>query len=480
MIGIIGSRYAPYGNSCLQSKMQKSAAAGNRTVCLNVPLLEPIKLYDSGAKKIITEGDDLQNDLYRNSAVGTISGLGVISGLLNLSSLITNRNTESCFEGSIISDTYVYFYQLNTMTQTAFGRPVYVTLETPEGEDVNLTLYDAEGNQVGMAEKNADGTSTLVIPCDWSTSNRFTMKMEKADGSSVGEPIAYRLKFREGEVSEEYRKALREADYSAPQEADPEKRKNLSERIAQVRNDRNEKEMDALHDRQFSELPEEERYTGKESVEELIERKRKGEILTGAEEKYIRIYGNMKDISDAENTLWSEDLQKEFQAACEEAGIGKDSQMHIRLSADGAVEVTGLTEEENQKAAEMIQERFAGQLKKLYLVHSPTVQNMTNQEYRIAMFADELEGFLAKASGGRSSLKNVHIVNTSNSKMIVKEKLAGLPQNISDLINNADVNSAYYDYQKMFYEVLNYRDAHGAIPSFETELDWNGEAFSYT
>lgn len=106
-----------------------------------------------------------------------------------------------------------------------------------------------------------------------------------------------------------------------------------------------------LHREQYDALPKELQYTGDESVEQMLARKKNGETLTDAEEAYVNIYGSINDIQKIEANEADQKFQNDFNAALQEAGISSDSTMHISVSSAGEVKVTGLSDEDNEKMA---------------------------------------------------------------------------------------------------------------------------------
>ncbi len=55
------------------------------------------------------------------------------------------------------------------------------------------------------------------------------------------------------------------------------------------------KEMDKLHQKQFESLPEEKKYKGGRTVDELLQNMAEGKTLDDAETEYVKIFANLKD-----------------------------------------------------------------------------------------------------------------------------------------------------------------------------------------
>ena len=62
--------------------------------------------------------------------------------------------------------------------------------------------------------------------------------------------------------------------------------------------------------------------------------------------------------------------------------------------------VTGLSDEDNEKVKKLVKDRFMQQIKNSYLSHSQTVENMSDEEYRLSGYVEELDRFLNKVSNG--------------------------------------------------------------------------------
>ena len=89
-------------------------------------------------------------------------------------------------------------------------------------------------------------------------------------------------------------------------------------------------EIEKLHREQYDSLPEDERYTGTESVEGLLEKKASGEILDGREENYLKIFANLHDYERATaNGRLRNILFPKIQEALEKAGISGVRMFHV-------------------------------------------------------------------------------------------------------------------------------------------------------
>lgn len=451
----------------------------NYTLTLPTPVCQS-KMRDFGDELIISEKNDGDNDIYRNAFVdastsGTVKSY--CSGVLNLSSLVTGTNENNRFIGSLSSEKDVDYLKINTISQFFSRRPIMVTMDVPEGCDYNMTVYDKEGNQVGIATDNGDGTKTVKVPCDWSDSTDFILKIEDADGSPVKPEENYTLKFVQGEKPDKAEDETKKNFQNTS--TDAEKKLEIVGFAKKEREKLNAEGLAKLHKEQFDALPKELQYTGDESAEQMLARKQNGETLTDAEEAYVQIYGNVNDIQKIEASEADQRFQNEFNNALQEAGIPSDGTMHISISSTGEVEVTGLSNEDNEKVKKLVEEKFTQQIKNSYLNNSEKIEDMNNYEYRLAGYVEELDHFLNKASKGQVTVDDLEITSVKGIYASVNNVISGLPENVADLVNNADAVSKYYDYKQMMYEVLSYKEQNGTIPRYNVQMNVSNGRFDF-
>lgn len=79
------------------------------------------------------------------------------------------------------------------------------------------------------------------------------------------------------------------------------------------------KEMDKLHQKQFESLPEEKKYKGGRTVDELLQNMAEGKTLDDAEMEYVKIFANLKDFEKAQQKAelkhdFSEDFVKDLES----------------------------------------------------------------------------------------------------------------------------------------------------------------------
>lgn len=428
------------------------------------------KLKDWGGTKALVEKNDADNDVYRNAltkATMIAEDVRYSQGTFDLSMLIGGGNTNSYFTGKLSSVMDVDYFHIDTTSQIS-RRPVIINMEIPEGVDYDLTVYDEKGNQVGMAVKNEDGTKTLIIPCDWSDSRRFVIKVSK---NALAEWVEgnYKLTFFQGEMPQEVREALKRMQTGTAklQGGNSKERVALGAFLKTKNNARNAVEMERLHYTQYNALPEQLKYKGDSGVEELC-----GEAVTEAERAYITIYGNQNDIYHVECQKRKQELEQDFSAYLESVELsGKEFSIH--LETNGKAVVSGLDEVKKVQVKDYIKAHWE-QFKNIYLTTSNECAEMTAQEYRIAGYVEECNRFLSNVSGGKVSVDDLLMERKVIGWYINSENIAGLPSVIASSLNSADNMDKYYDYKQMIHSILNYKQEYGEIPQYHMDFQWNG------
>lgn len=438
------------------------------------------KLKDWGGTKMLVEKNEADNDVYRNAvtkAAMIAEDVRYSQGTFDLSMLIGGGNTKSFFSGKLSSATDVDYFHVDTTSQIS-RRPVIINMEMPEGADYDLMVYDENGNQVGMAVENEDGTKTLTIPCDWSNSRRFVIKVSQ-NGSGECVEGNYKLTFSQGEMPKDVKDALERMQSGEVElvESNPERRASLGAALKEKNEARNLAETEKLHQAQYNTISEELRYKGSSTVEELLEKELHGEPVTEAERTYIAIYGNQNDIYHVECQKRKQGLEQEFSSYLESIGLsGKEFSIH--LETGGKAVVSGLDEAQNKQVENYVEEHWE-QFKNVYLTTSEECAEMTNQEYRIAGYVEECNRFLSNVSGGKVTVDDLSVERKVTGWYINSEKIMGLPFAIASAINSADSMDKYYDYKQMLYSILNYKQEHGEIPQYHMDFKWSGKELKY-
>lgn len=438
------------------------------------------KLKDWGGTKALVEKNDVDNDMYRNAvtkATMIAEDVRYSQGTFDLSMLIGGGNTKSFFTGKLSSATDVDYFHVDTTSQIS-RRPVIINMEMPAGADYDLTVYDENGNQVGMAVENEDGTKTLTIPCDWSNSRRFVIKVSQ-NGSGECVEGNYKLTFSQGEMPKDVKDALERMQSGEAElvESNPERRASLGAALKEKNEARNLAETEKLHQAQYNAISEELRYKGSSTVEELLEKELHGEPVTEAERTYIAIYGNQNDIYHVECQKRKQGLEQEFSSYLESIGLsGKEFSIH--LETGGKAVVSGLDEAQNKQVENYVEEHWE-QFKNVYLTTSEECTEMTDQEYRIAGYVEECNRFLSNVSGGKVTVDDLSVERKVTGWYINSEKIMGLPFAIASSLNSADSMDKYYDYKQMLHSILNYKQEHGEIPQYHMDFNWSGKEIQY-
>ena len=438
------------------------------------------KLKDWGGTKALVEKNDADNDVYRNAvtkATMIAEDVRYSQGTFDLSMLIGGGNTKSFFTGKLSSATDVDYFHVDTTSQIS-RRPVIINMEMPAGADYDLTVYDENGNQVGMAVENEDGTKTLTIPCDWSNSRRFVIKVSQ-NGSGECVEGNYKLTFSQGEMPKDVKDALERMQSGEAElvESNPERRASLGAALKEKNEARNLAETEKLHQAQYNAISEELRYKGSSTVEELLEKELHGEPVTEAERTYIAIYGNQNDIYHVECQKRKQGLEQEFSSYLESIGLsGKEFSIH--LETGGKAVVSGLDEAQNKQVENYVEEHWE-QFKNVYLTTSEECTEMTDQEYRIAGYVEECNRFLSNVSGGKVTVDDLSVERKVTGWYINSEKIMGLPFAIASSLNSADSMDKYYDYKQMLHSILNYKQEHGEIPQYHMDFNWSGKEIQY-
>lgn len=354
------------------------------------------------------------------------------------------HNSDSYLEGRLDSDgdtdCYSFSYrQRNFYTRMGIGTRLTIRLEhIPEGCDYDLVVYDTKGNQIGIAKENDDGSKELTLP-DWDASDRYTIKVENRGGKV--------------NIEEPYRIRIAEEKYQKQTTADG--RQNYSD------------EMERLHREQYHSLPEEERYAGTKSVEELLEKKASGELLDKQEEAYLKIFANLHDYERAaaygriQNTL----LPK-MQEALEKAGIDILGKAYaIESDIYGRITVTGdFTEEEKRLAVSILEGQFSEELWDCHMQAS----DYTPAEFHRINAYKELSGFLGKSTGGRYSWNNISVDGNG--------KISGLPKEMCRLLNSQESNGRYEQLGDDIRMLWDYTRTHGieALSGYRVRYEVSG------
>ena len=342
------------------------------------------------------------------------------------------QNRDSYLEGKLDSngdvDCYSFSYaQKSFYDKMGIGTKITVRLENiPEGCEYDLVIYDKQGNQIGIAKDNGDGSREIILP-DWSGSDRYIIRVENRSGEDA-----------DTDTEQPYRIRITEERYQKQTEADGGQEYSS--------------EIEKLHREQYDFLPEDERYTGTESVEGLLEKKASGEILDGREDNYLKIFANLHDYERATaNGRLRNILFPKIQEALEKAGIDiQDKEYLIEMDIYGKITVTGeLSEEEKRKAADVLEEQFSDELWDCHMQAS----DYTTEEFNRINAYKEISDFLGKATGGQYSWDDISMDGNGN--------ISGLSKKMCQLLNSQESNGRYEQLKDDILTLYDYAQAHG-------------------
>ena len=367
---------------------------------------------DMKEQTILVENPDSKNDSYRQKTKYD-DAVDRYFSTYDLSVLLGNR--ASYLEGKLNSaddvDCYSFSYRQRVFYEKmGVSSTITIRLENlTEGCDYNLIVYDKDGNQIGIAKKNSDGSRELTLP-EWDHGTDYVIRVENRNEEAADVEGTYRIQITEERTqSKSQEQTVRESGRSYAEE------------------------VDRLHDEQFRALPEEDRYQGDESVEELLKRLASGEKLNRQKLEYLKIYANLHDYERAEaagriqNKLYPEIVDRLKKAGINLEGKAWESEIDVF----GKVIISGDLTDEEKKQAEKILEEFADQLWDNYMQAS----GMDSERYNQISAYREISSFLQKATGGQYRWEDISIDKNG--------KISGLPDKLCELLNSQESNGKY-------------------------------------
>ena len=351
------------------------------------------------------------------------------SAFLDMGFLI--KDETSSLKGSLSDEKDVDFYHFsipfNRTVQNYFGVEVYIDM--PEGCDYNLTLYDEYGNQVGKAEWDGTGRKTLAVP-DWDTkTSQYCIKVENGNGEEVSPDDYYKISFhvtenKEHEKTDIIREAFGEL-HSAYSRKDENWREYLDKYNAVLRETEQNyrKEMEQLHRKQFESLPEEKKYKGERTVDELLQDMAEGKDLSDAEREYVKIFANLKDMEKVRQKAelkngFSDDFAKEL----ESMGISRNDieGMCVKIGSNGDVTVDGIEDRAvREQVRKLTEEKYSDRMYRYYIGIADSVGNLPANVYQYAADVQEVRRYLKGVTGEDISLENLYLTPDG--------KIGGLP-----------------------------------------------------
>ena len=423
------------------------------------------------------------NDTYRRAhTTYEVSDKDKGSAFLDLNFLI--KDETSSLKGKLSDDKDVDFYNFSipfmNIQRNYFGVEAYIDM--PEGCDYDLTLYDEYGNQVGKAEWDGEGRKKLNIPTWDIQSNRYCIKVENGNGEEISPDDYYKISFhvsenKEHEKTDAIRKAYGEL-HNAYDHKDENWREYLDKynEVLQETEKNYIKELEQLHQKQFDSLPEEKKYKGGRTVDELLQDMAEGKDLSDAEMEYVKIFANLKDIEKAQQkeelkNSFSEDFVKEL----ESMGISRDDieGMRVRIGSNGDVTVDGIEDETvREQVQKLIDEKYTDQMYQYYIGIADSVGNLPSNAYEYATDVQEVRRYLKGVTGEDISLENLYLTPDG--------KIGGLPDKAANLINKTKDNAKIEQMKDALRNIIGNirRSGDLGIPDFSSEFRFSNGAFS--
>ncbi|MDE7333597.1 MAG: hypothetical protein K2O16_15525 [Lachnospiraceae bacterium] len=422
------------------------------------------------------------NNSYRNHTAYKVENDNKEKFFLDFGFLI--RDETSSLKGSLSDDKDVDFYNFsipfNRTVQNYFG--VEIRMDMPEGCDYSLTLYDEYGNQVGKAQWDGEGRKTLEIP-NWDTqTNKYCIKIENENGEEVSPDDYYKISFHVSENKEHGKTdAIREAFgnlHNAYSRKDKNWRDYLDKYNAVLKETEQNyrKEVELLHQKQFESLPEEKKYKGGRTVDELLQDMAEGKDLSDAELEYVKIFANLKDMEKAQQKAelknsFSDDFIKELEGM----GISRDDieGMVVRIGSSKSVTVDGIENEAvREQVQKLVDEKYSDQMYRYYIGIADSVGSLSTGTYQYATDVQEVRRYLKGVTGEDVSLENLYLTPDG--------KIGGLPEKADNLINKTKGNAKIERVKDALVNIIGNIRISGdiGIPDFTSQFRFKDGAFS--
>ena len=425
------------------------------------------------------------NDTYRRQhTTYEVSDKDKGSAFLDLNFLI--KDETSSLKGSLSDEKDVDFYNFSipfmSFQRNYFGVEVYIDM--PKGCDYDLTLYDEYGNQVGKAEWDGEGRKKLNIP-NWDIeTNRYCIKVENGNGEEVSPDDYYKISFhisenKEHEKTDAVREAFGELNIAYSQK-DENWREYLDKYNSVLRETEQNyiKEMEQLHQKQFESLPEEKKYKGGRTVDELLQDMAEGKNLNDAELEYVKIFANLKDFEKAQQKAelknsFSDDFVKELEGM----GISRHEieGMCVRIGGGGDVTVDGIEDQAVQEQVQkLIDEKYSDRMYRYYIGIADSVGNLSGGTYQYAADVQEVRRYLKGVTGEDISLESLYLTPDG--------KIGGLPDKAANLINKTKDNAKIERMKDALADIIGNIRISGdlGIPDFTSQFRFSNGAFSVT
>ena len=462
------------------------AAFRNRPICL-MTVKETEAFFDGKLRRNMELREDTctlsSNDTYRRQhTIYEVSDRNKGSAFLDMGFLI--KDETSSLKGSLSDKKDVDFYNFSipfmNFQRNYFGVEVYIDM--PVGCDYDLTLYDEYGNQVGKAEWDGEGRKTLTVP-NWDiNTNKYCLKVENGNGEEISPDDYYKISFHVTENKEQGKTdAIREA-FGNLRNAYSRKEENWREYLDQYNAVLREteqnylKELEQLHRKQFDSLPEEKKYKGGRTVDELLQDMAEGKGLNDAELEYVKIFANLKDMEKAQNKAelknsFSDDFVKDLEGM----GISRDDieGMRVRIGSSGDVSVDGIEDSAvRERVQKMIDEKYGDRMYRYYIGIADSVGDLSSNVYQYATDVQEVRRYLKGVTGEDIPLENLYLTPDG--------KIGGLPEKAASLINKTKDNAKIERMKDALVDIIGKIRISGdlGIPDFASQFRFKNGAFS--
>lgn len=361
--------------------------------------------------------------------------------------------------------------------QNQFG--FSANIELPNKDDCNIILYDKYGNQLGRAEKISDTQRKLSVP-NWDVNcSDYAIKIFNKQGEEL-KNIPYKLSFKVENNPDHEKTDLLCVTYSklrqqyAKNDPDYMNTVNYYNELCKQAEENYKIEVDKLHAAQFEALPDELKYKGNSTVNELLERQCQGEDLTAQEQEYVNIYGNLSDIQKAEaGYRLKRNISEKFSQELAEEGVNNEDieGTDIAIDSCGQVAVSpNLSSSVKDTVVNKLQD-FKDDLYRCYIAMADSLRSLPPFIYQYALEVQETKRFLYKATRGKTELTDLYFKNNGD--------IGGLPPELDKFINKTTDNMRADELRELFSHVISNINEFGKdnIPEFKASFTIKNRKF---
>ena len=233
--------------------------------------------------------------------------------------------------------------------------------------------------------------------------------------------------------------------------------------------------MERLHQKQFESLPEEKKYKGGRTVDELLQDMAEGKDLSDAEREYVKIFANLKDFEKAQQKAeLKNDFSEDFVKELEQRGLSRDdiAGMRVRIESNGTVTVGGIANDAVREQVQELVEKYSDKMYQYYIGIADSVGNLPGGVYQYATDVQEVRRYLKGVTGENISLENLYLTPDG--------KIGGLPDKAANLLNKTKDNAKTEQVRDALKNIIgNIRISGGlGIPDFTSQFQFSNGAFS--